>query len=60
MDKLLCYKLKSKKYHLDEEYQYQISKSQKEAKLIPLTHKYMTAHVPVLVQALQYKVVGLN
>jgi len=31
-----------------------------EAKWIPLTHIYMTAHIHVLVKALQYKVAGLN
>ena len=51
------YKMKTKKYHLDQN---QISKSQKEAKSIPLTHKYMTGHVLGLGQALQYKVAGLN
>jgi hypothetical protein len=33
---------------------------QKEAKLITLTHIYMTIDLPGLVQALQYKVAGLN
>ena len=32
--------------------QYQISKSQKEAKSIPVAHKYMTGHVLGLEQAL--------
>ena len=53
-------KWKPKNTTFTEKYQNQISKSQKEAKSIALTHKYMTAHVPVLVQALQYKVAGLN
>jgi hypothetical protein len=30
-----------------------INKGQKEAKSIPVTHKYMTAHLPYLLQALQ-------
>ena len=30
------------------------------AKSLPLTHIYITAYLPGLVQTLQYKVVGLN
>jgi len=38
----------------------QWEKSQKEAKLLYLARKYTTTYVDGLVQALQYKVVGLN
>ena len=43
-----------------EQFQNQISKSQKYAKSIPLIHKYITDHFPDLIQALQQKVTGLN
>jgi len=36
-----------------EEFQNEISKSQQKVKLTHLTHKYMTAHFPALVQTLQ-------
>ena len=49
--------LRSKARHnnttLSEQFQNQISKSQKETKSISLTHKYMAAHFSVLTQALQ-------
>ena len=48
-------KIKNKNITLLEQFQNQI-----EAKSIPLTHIYMTAHFPGLVQALQYKVTVLN
>ena len=38
---------------LSEQLQNSIEKSYKETKLIPLTHKYITADFPSLVQALQ-------
>jgi hypothetical protein len=37
-----------------------IYKSQKEANLIPLSHKYTTIYFPGLAQALQWRVEGLN
>ena len=44
-------KWKTKKYYNVELFQNPIEKSSKEAKLIPLAHKYMTDHFPGLVQA---------
>jgi hypothetical protein len=46
---------KQKNTMLAEQLQSQISKSKNEAKLIPLSHKYMTVHFTGLVHALQYK-----
>ena len=37
---------------LQEQFQNPIEKSQKEAKSIPLTHKYTTDHFPGLIQAI--------
>ena len=42
----------------NSENQYQVHF--KEGNSIPLTHKYMTAYFPGLVQLLQIKVAGLN
>jgi len=52
--------MKNKKYHTAGRFPKSNRKIVKEAKSIPLTHKYMTAHFPDLVQALQSKVAGLN
>ena len=68
--------MKNKKYHtvgtvpksnrktrnttLSEQFQNLTDKSLKDAKLIPQSHKYVTAHFLYLAQALQSKVVGLN
>jgi hypothetical protein len=52
--------MKHRKLHTVRTFPNELSKWWNEEKSIPLTHKYMTAHVPVLVQALQYKVAGLN
>ena len=41
---------------LSEQFQNPKEESWKEAKYIPLTHKYMTTQFPGLVQALQLKV----
>jgi hypothetical protein len=38
---------------MSEHFENQIEKSYKDAKSIPLTHKYMTDYFPGLVQALQ-------
>jgi hypothetical protein len=43
-----------------EQFQNPTSELYKEAKSIPLTHKYTTAHFPGLVQALHQKVGGIN
>ena len=51
---------KQKKSTLFESFQNPVENSKSEAKLIPLTHKYLSAYCPVLVQALQWKVAGLN
>jgi hypothetical protein len=56
----LVIKWKIKTATLSNPFQNQISKSSKEAKRIPLTHKYRTAHLPGLVQAFHYKLAGLN
>ena len=40
---------------MSEKFRNPTEKSQKEAKTTPLTHKYMTAHFPGLIQALQKK-----
>jgi hypothetical protein len=44
---------KQKNTMLAEQLQSQISKSKNEAKLIPLSHKYMTGHFTGFVHALQ-------
>jgi len=44
---------KTKNITPSEQFQNQIEISQKEAKSIPLIHKYMTAHFPSLIQTLQ-------
>ena len=49
---------KNKNTTQSEQFQNKISKSQKEAKSIPLTHKYMIAHFAGLVQALNKKWLG--
>ena len=49
-----------KNTQLSEQVQNLIGKSEIGAKLIPLTHIYMTSHFPGLVQALQLKIMGLN
>jgi hypothetical protein len=47
-------KMKIKNTTLSEQSQHQISKSrQKEAKCIPIADKYMTPHLPGVVQSLQ-------
>ena len=46
-------KLKTKHTTLSEHLQNKIEKSYKGAKSISLAHKYMTTHVPGLVQAFQ-------
>ena len=43
-----------------EEIQKRTTLSEQFQKSIPLTHKYMTAHLPGFVQALQLKVVTVN
>ena len=48
-------KMKNNKSALSDQLNNQISKSLKEGKSIPLTHKYMTSHFPSLVQALKKK-----
>ena len=44
---------KKPKTTLSEQFQKPIEKSPNEAKSVPLTHKYMTAHFPGFAQALQ-------
>ena len=43
-----------------EQFQNAIEKPWKGARLIILSHKYVTAHCPGLIQALQQNVAGLN
>ena len=42
-----------KKTTISEQFKNPIEGSQRETQLIPLTHKYMTAHFPGLIQPLQ-------
>ena len=53
-------KWKNKKNIQWEDFQNPKSKSCKEAKYIPLTHKYMTVHFPGLAQAHQIKIGGVK
>jgi hypothetical protein len=46
--------MKNEKYHTVRTFPKSYRKLQKEAKSIPLTHKYMTAHFPGMAQAFQY------
>jgi hypothetical protein len=43
-----------------QQFQIPIEISLKEAKSMPLAHRYITAHFSRLVQSFQWKMVGLN
>ena len=45
---------------LSEQFQHPIEKPQKKVNSIPLTHIYMTAHFPGLINALQYNMAVLK
>ena len=48
-------KKEKKSTTLSEQFHKPTAKSSKEARSVPLAHKYMTAHLSGLVQALQFK-----
>ena len=54
-------KMKKQKIpHCQNSFKIQLKNLTKETKWIPLSHIYMAAHFPGLLQTLQYKVEGFN